>query len=194
MPKFVKKIVAVAAVAALVVGTAPIGSQFFGTDSAFAKNGKGNGGGKSSGGNGKSDSAPGKSKGSGKGKGAGKGGGKSGGATAATSRGSNRGNGNGNGNGNRTTKAQQQAALSVALEEEFAPNLKRKQINAALGALNAAHASPNAFANASPNSRVGRIAAYRDAALVSEELAGILADAKEALGDVLFGNDYVTDA
>ena len=30
-----------------------------------------------------------------------------------------------------------------------------------LGALNALNASPNAFANASPTSRVGRIAAYR---------------------------------
>ena len=34
-----------------------------------------------------------------------------------------------------------------------------------LGALNAAHASPQALAHASPNSRVGRIAAYRDAVL-----------------------------
>ena len=32
-----------------------------------------------------------------------------------------------------------------------------------LGALNAAHASAKALANASPNSRVGKIAAYRDA-------------------------------
>jgi len=33
----------------------------------------------------------------------------------------------------------------------------------ALGALNAAHASPNALARASANSRVGKIAAYKDA-------------------------------
>lgn len=32
-----------------------------------------------------------------------------------------------------------------------------------LGALNAAHASPNALAHASPNSRVGKIAAYKEA-------------------------------
>lgn len=32
-----------------------------------------------------------------------------------------------------------------------------------LGALNAAHTSPNALAHASPNSRVGKIAAYKDA-------------------------------
>lgn len=39
-----------------------------------------------------------------------------------------------------------------------------------LGALNAAHASPTALANASPNSRVGRIAIYRDEVLESQEL------------------------
>ena len=41
----------------------------------------------------------------------------------------------------------------------------RGRIASALGALNAAHASENALANASPNSRVGRIAAYRDEVL-----------------------------
>ena len=39
-----------------------------------------------------------------------------------------------------------------------------------LGALNAANASPQALANASPNSRVGRIAAYRDAVLGRADL------------------------
>jgi len=41
----------------------------------------------------------------------------------------------------------------------------RGSIASALGALNAAHANENALANASPNSRVGRIAAYRDEVL-----------------------------
>lgn len=39
-----------------------------------------------------------------------------------------------------------------------------------LGALNAAKASDKAFKNASPNSRIGRIAAYRDAVLGREDL------------------------
>ena len=39
-----------------------------------------------------------------------------------------------------------------------------------LGALNAANASPQALANANPNSRVGRIAAYRDAVLNRTDL------------------------
>lgn len=48
-----------------------------------------------------------------------------------------------------------------------------------LGALNAAHANANAFKNASPNSRVGRIAAYRNAVLAGELLAEEL-ELKEA--------------
>jgi hypothetical protein len=39
-----------------------------------------------------------------------------------------------------------------------------------LGALNAAHANENALKNAAPNSRVGRIAAYRDAVVAGEAL------------------------
>lgn len=50
-----------------------------------------------------------------------------------------------------------------------------------LGALNAAHASPTALANAAPNSRVGRIAAYKAAVLEGEELAGDLAEKQELL-------------
>ncbi|QHQ36226.1 hypothetical protein [Algicella marina] len=50
-----------------------------------------------------------------------------------------------------------------------------------LGALNAAHASPNGLANAAPNSRVGRIAAYRDAALEGIEINDDLAAAREIL-------------
>ncbi len=48
-----------------------------------------------------------------------------------------------------------------------------------LGALNAAHASPNALANASPNSRVGKIAMYMGEVEASRELAAEL-DAAEA--------------
>ena len=50
-----------------------------------------------------------------------------------------------------------------------------------LGALNAAHANPNALANASPNSRVGRIAAYRDAVLAGQVLVADLAAAQAEL-------------
>jgi hypothetical protein len=50
-----------------------------------------------------------------------------------------------------------------------------------LGALNAARASEQAFANAAPESRVGRIAAYRDAVLAGEALAEELDAARAAL-------------
>ncbi|WP_171186510.1 hypothetical protein [Ruegeria sp. HKCCC2117] len=50
-----------------------------------------------------------------------------------------------------------------------------------LGALNAANASPTALANASPNSRVGKIAAYRDTVLAGEPLREDLAEALEEL-------------
>ena len=50
-----------------------------------------------------------------------------------------------------------------------------------LGALNAAHASPRALANANPNSRVGRIAAYRDAVLGRADLLSDYDQARAAL-------------
>ncbi len=51
----------------------------------------------------------------------------------------------------------------------------------AMGALNAAHASEQALQNASPNSRVGRIAAYRDAAEESALREAELAEQKAIL-------------
>ena len=65
-----------------------------------------------------------------------------------TGNGNGGGNGNGNGNGNASAGA--------------APN--HGAVASALGALNAAHASATALANASPNSRVGKIAAYQSTA------------------------------
>lgn len=53
-----------------------------------------------------------------------------------------------------------------------------------LKGLNAVKANPNALENASPNSQVGRIAAYRDAALATAEVATVLADA-EGVRDAL---------
>lgn len=94
------------------------------------------------------------------------------------------GNGNGGGGGNasgdedaaasgktkpavsggstKTTKAKATAGKKLASVLGVSPS--------ELGALNAAHASPNALKNASPNSRVGRIAAYRDSVLAGEVL------------------------
>jgi hypothetical protein len=52
-----------------------------------------------------------------------------------------------------------------------------------LGALNAAHASDTALANASPNSRVGKIAAYREAELAAKAAAADAAAADQAVAD-----------
>ena len=74
------------------------------------------------------------------------------------------------------------AVATVATSEETVeiPG-KVKNINAMMGALNAANASPQALANASPNSRVGRIAAYRDAVLAGDELALVVQEQSELL-------------
>jgi chromosome segregation ATPase len=50
-----------------------------------------------------------------------------------------------------------------------------------LGALNAANASEAAMRNASPNSRVGRIATYRDTVLEGDELREDLQEAEDHL-------------
>jgi hypothetical protein len=69
------------------------------------------------------------------------------------------GKGNGQGKGNGKSAGAKKSA-SVEEEEEEVIEVKKAKLASKLGALNAYHASPNAFKNASPNSRVGRIAAY----------------------------------
>ncbi len=141
-------------------------------DMAYADNGKGNGGG-NGGGN---------DKGGGNGGGNDKGGGKS--DKPEKSKG---GSDKGSDKGEKTTSGAEKSAK--ASKKEKKP--KRKDLAeelglspSELGALNAAHASPNALKNASPNSRVGRIAAYRDAVLAGEELEAELEE-KQAELDLL---------
>ncbi len=72
-------------------------------------------------------------------------------------------------------------------------------VASSLGALNAAHASDTAFAHANPTkSRVGRIAAYRDAALAAQTADQAAADAQANLDAanqaVTDGTQAVTDA
>lgn len=70
------------------------------------------------------------------------------------------GNGNGNGNGHANGHADVHGQSSSHGSDA-----------SSLGALNAAHASENALAHANPNSRVGKIAAYRDAVLAAQAAA-----------------------
>ncbi len=83
-------------------------------------------------------------------------------------------------------------AADGAEETELSNGMKPKNIRAALGALNAANASEQAMANASPNSRVGKIAAYRDQVLANEELRASL-DEAEALHNLLDAPDMTPE-
>ena len=77
------------------------------------------------------------------------------------------GNGNGNSGGNGNGKSGSANASSTegtsstkVAKVEKATKLNHGAIASQLGALNAAHASAKAFANALPNSRLGKIKAY----------------------------------
>jgi hypothetical protein len=146
-------------------------------DVAYAKSGNDNGGGKGNGG------------GNGHGGGNGNGGGKSDKAGGSNGKADKKSGGSA-----ETTikvKKAKKVTAKVVVEPEVKAKPKKKDILAELGvhpselgALNAAHANPNALANASPNSRVGRIAAYRDSVLAGEELEGTLAEKEAAFGEL----------
>ncbi len=73
------------------------------------------------------------------------------------------------------------AQLSDETRQGLGQGLGQGAPAARMGALNAAHASEEAFANAAPDSQVGRIAAYRDAVLAGEETAAELAETEALL-------------
>lgn len=91
----------------------------------------------------------------------------------------NDGGGNGGGQGNAGGKAAGSASKEVA-STGGAKNAHAK-LASELKGLNAVHASANALANAAPNSQVGRIAAYRDAALATIAAGSAVDGAKAAL-------------
>ncbi len=134
---------------------------------AYADKGNGNGNG---GGNGNSGN---------NGNAGGNGGGKGNG-------GGNNGNGNAGGNSaksERSVGAKSGGKSAKAITTDIVKKQKTGGVAgnlvasaSELGALNAAHASPKALENAAPNSRVGRIAAYRDAVLAGETVAADLAE------------------
>jgi hypothetical protein len=112
--------------------------------------------------------------------------------------GGNGGNGKGNGGNGNSAKSEKSGGASKSNSDKSTgqaekskktvKKAKKKSVAedlgvspSELGALNAAHASPTALANAAPNSRVGRIAAYKAAVLEGEELVGELADKQELL-------------
>jgi hypothetical protein len=90
-------------------------------------------------------------------------------------------NGNGHGNGNANGHDKTASAKSSAGDDGSFDDDDDTASGSELGALNAAHASPTAFANASPNSRVGKIAAYKEAAIEAIANDPAVADAQADL-------------
>ncbi|MGQ0484112.1 MAG: hypothetical protein ACT4SY_01990 [Hyphomicrobiales bacterium] len=83
-------------------------------------------------------------------------------------------------------KDKKAAAAEEDEEEEEEELLNKKgKLASKLGALNAYHASPNAFKNASPNSRVGRIAAYWNALEAAEADGQVTAEEQAELDKLL---------
>jgi hypothetical protein len=99
-------------------------------------------------------------------------------AWAGAENGNGHGHGNGNANGHDKEKKENHGSTASKL-----------------GALNAAHASDTALANASPNSRVGKIAAYKEAEIAAKAAEAdaaaadqVVADAQEAPDSPLAAN------
>src|SRR5215813_5645785 len=101
--------------------------------------------------------------------------------------GNGHGDGNGHGNGNSNGHAKDNSGDSDASDGSDASASSGTGDDdddasaSELGALNAAHASPQALAHASPNSRVGKIAAYKNAALAAQPADQAVADAQSAV-------------
>ncbi|OWY02660.1 hypothetical protein B6V75_12300 [Thioclava sp. F1Mire-8] len=110
--------------------------------------------------------------------------------------------------GTTATKKRSTTPTEYAVNESPRPNGKPSlsedelrnhgALASELKGLNAAHASATALANASPNSQVGRIAAYRDTVLAAAEAEQNLTDAQDALAalesqDVRSVEDIQTD-
>ncbi|HUL06260.1 MAG TPA: hypothetical protein VLV76_08000 [Candidatus Acidoferrum sp.] len=90
--------------------------------------------------------------------------------------GAENGHGNGHGNANGHDKQAEHADSQGADSDDDADASD-------LGALNAAHASDTALAHANPNSRVGKIAAYKEAELAAKAAAADAATADQAVAD-----------
>jgi chromosome segregation ATPase len=130
------------------------------------------------------------------GNGNGNGGGNGNGNGGGNGNGNAKSNGNGGGNGSNAKasgggETQSTKAKGAEASKKTKVSAKTKRLAdelgvsaSELGALNAAHANANAFKNAAPNSRVGRIGAYRTAVLEGRELEAELAE-KQALLDAL---------
>jgi len=160
-----RSMTSILAVGALFLGPVATAIPVLGDGAAYAKGGDGGGGGNGGGGGG------------GGGNGGGGGGGGNGGGGGGGKDKADRGGGNGN-SGNRSNGGGRAKAESnggngwgraareqtrVATQGDATAPRNHGALASGLKGLNAAHASPQAFANAAPNSQVGRIATYKTA-------------------------------
>src|SRR5215468_8671215 len=88
------------------------------------------------------------------------------------------GNGHGNGHGNGNANGHENAAKDKSNDADSGDDDDDADAHE-LGALNAAHASATALAHANPNSRVGKIAAYKEAELAAKAAAADAATADQ---------------
>lgn len=188
-----RKVVLVLSVSALFMGPVSPILSMVDLDVAHAKGGNGNGGG---GGNSGGGNSGGGNSGGGNSGGGNGGGGKSGGGDASdrsNGNGANGNGGNGAGNAGGGKSGGGKASATEASSGGKTKPAERGNGSAAsqLKGLNAAHASAQALANASPNSRVGRIATYLGATGAAQGAAEALGLAEDALADLqaLVGDD-----
>lgn len=100
-------------------------------------------------------------------------------AYAGNGSGKGGGNDGGKGGGNHGNKGGGKSAGKAGMDKK--PRNTNGATASELKGLNAYHASATAFANAAPNSQVGRIAAYQAAAAATQEAAEAAAEAGETL-------------
>jgi hypothetical protein len=93
-------------------------------------------------------------------------------------------NGHGNGHGNGNANGHDKHAEKDKSQDAHGDDDGDDDADASdLGALNAAHASDTALAHANPNSRVGKIAAYKEAELAAKSAAADAATADQTVAD-----------
>ena len=98
-------------------------------------------------------------------------------AWAGAENGHGNGHGNGNANGHDKHADKDKSADNDDSDDDDDADASD------LGALNAAHASDTALAHANPNSRVGKIAAYKEAELAAKAATADAAAADQAVAD-----------
>lgn len=168
----IKRTIAAVAVSTLMLGTVSTGALILSTDVVYAKGNdknddRGNSGNKSSKSNG--------------------------GSSKSKNASSNSSSGNGGGflglfkkkDKKPTQQTASVAPTTATSKAKPAKAVNRGALASELKGLNAAHANPNALANASPNSMVGKVAAYQAAVLNQEAIEELEAQLQTKLDEII---------